>query len=189
MNEKLQYVLFGAVATAFIAFFFLLFQFGPVCASEVRGCFVDPDEPYLIVSPTPTVEVTPTPTEQIEVTVTPTPTNQPKSEDKAPTFAGSSTEAPGVCPDTRPSRVANINVVTTGNKGELEVQWALPNSDRVHIEYGLEKYAQHALLNTANDGNEVIRDLTSGQHYWFRVSGVTGCAVGEPSEWFDPLVP
>ncbi len=142
-------------------------------------------EPTPTVTPTPTEEVTPTPTEEVEVKVTPT-LEQPKTEYVASNKAG---EAPRPCVDTRPSRVANINVVQTGNKGELEVQWALPNSDKVHIEYGLEKYAQHALLNTPNDGNEVIRDLTSNEHYWFRVAGVTGCSVGEPSEWFDPLVP
>lgn len=131
-------------------------------------------------------EVTPTPTEEPEVT--PTPTEEPKGT--PPTFVGSSTEAPGVCGDARPTRVANINVVSHGVKGELEVQWALPTGgDRVHIEYGLGQNAEHALLNTPNDGNEIIGGLNSGSHYWFRVAGVNGCAVGDYSGWFDPIAP
>ena len=118
-----------------------------------------------------------------------TPTEEPRGGGNPPTFAGSSTEAPS-CADRKPGNVANINVITTGNVGELEVQWSLPeNANQAHIEYGLEMFAQHALLNTPNDGNEVIRDLVSGQHYWFRVLGVNGCATGDPSQWFDPLVP
>lgn len=137
------------------------------------------------VTPTPIEEVTPTPTEE----VLPTPTDTvPQSNDKP--LENNSTGTPGECGDVRPDRVANINVTTTGNTGELEVQWSLvENADRVHIEYGLEKYAQHALLDTPDDGNEVIRNLKSGEHYWFRVMAVNGCSVGQPSDWFDPLVP
>lgn len=123
---------------------------------------------------------------------TPTP-EEPKPEEpqgNPPTFAGSSTGAPGVCPINDIGTVANIFVKTTGEKGELEVQWSLPErADQVHIEYGLEQKATHALLNTPNDGSEVIRDLESGKHYWFRVAGVRGCGVGQASGWFDPIVP
>lgn len=108
----------------------------------------------------------------------------------SPTFAGSSTNAPGVCPISNIGDVANIYVKQTGNKEELEVQWSLPeNADQVHIEYGLQQSAEHALLNTPNDGNEVIRNLKSGEHYWFRVAGVRECGVGNYSNWFDPIVP
>lgn len=128
--------------------------------------------------------VTPTPTEE----PTPTP-EQPGTPGNPPTFAGSSTEAPS-CGDVKPGKVANIFVKTTGNSGELEVQWALPEgANKAHIVYGLDKVAQYALLGTDNDGNEVIKDLTSGQHYWFAVAGVNGCAVGDFSNWYDPLVP
>lgn len=129
-------------------------------------------------TPTPTVEVTPTPTEKVE-----------SGGGSAPTFAGSSTEAPQ-CGDTKPGKVANINVVSTGERGVLVVQWALPSgADKAHIEYGLEKEPQHSLLETPNDGNEVIHELNSGQHYWFRVAGVNGCAVGDWSDWYDPIAP
>ena len=150
----------------------------------------DEDCPPIIIDPCDVelkrsiVEVDPC--EEPEVTPTP---EQPKEPSNPPVFAGSSTGTPQ-CGDSKPSNVANINVTVTGNKGELEVQWALPTGgDRVHIEYGLEQNAQHALLNTPNDGNEVIRDLVSGKHYWFRVMAVNGCAVGDPSIWFDPIVP
>lgn len=118
---------------------------------------------------------------------TPTPTKEPEH---VSTLPGSTTETPASCPINDISRVANIFVKTTGNKGELEVQWALPaNADEAHIEYGLEKNATHALLNTPNDGNEVIKGLKSGEHYWFRVAGVRDCGVGAFSDWFDPIVP
>ena len=123
----------------------------------------------------------------------PTPTDEPKDEPKGDNAGdpdGPSTPTVPVCTDKVPGRVANINVVTTGNTGELEVQWSIPEAgNSAHIEYGLEQYAQHALLNTPNDGNEVIKNLVSGNHYWFRVAGVSGCSVGEWSTWYDPLVP
>ena len=123
---------------------------------------------------------------------TPTPTETPKDGGWSPEPEGnrSTTNAPGVCSISDIGNVANINVVTTGNAGELEVQWSLPaNADKVHIIYGLEQKAEHALLNTDNDGNEVIRNLVSGKHYWFAVAGVRGCGVGSYSNWFDPIVP
>ena len=152
--------------------------------------------PTPTVTPTVTVTPTATPTATVTPTVTPeatpsaTPTEEPKQEGGTPpTFAKSTTEAPS-CPVHDIGGVANINVVTTGNSGELEVQWALPeNANKVHIEYGLEQYAQHALLNTENDGHEVIKNLVSGKHYWFRVAGVRDCGVGSWSNWFDPIVP
>lgn len=166
-------------------------------------------------TPTPTEEVTPTPTDTPkdycetlpgvqaedvdcpeEEEPTPTPTDEPRvtptpgEPGNPPTFAGSSTNPPGVCPINDIGNVANINVKTTGNKGELLVQWSIPqNADKVHIIYGLEQHAQHSLLNTPNDGNEVIRNLVSGKHYWFAVAGVRDCGVGSYSRWFDPLVP
>lgn len=115
---------------------------------------------------------------------------EPGQKGTPPTFQGSTTEAPGVCGINDIGNVANIYVKTTGNAGELEVQWSLPeNADKVHIIYGLEQKAEHALLNTPNDGNEVIRDLTSGRHYWFAVAGVRDCGVGNYSNWYDPIVP
>lgn len=122
---------------------------------------------------------------------TPTPTEVPQPGGWSPEPEGNRKPGPpGVCTGEFIGNVANINVVSTGNKGELEVQWALPsNANQVHIEYGLEQNAQHSLLNTPNDGNEVIRNLVSGKHYWFRVAGVDGCSVGNWSRWFDPIVP
>lgn len=163
-------------------------QGNPLHAGDHLGACVEVE-----ITPTPTEEPTPTPTEEPTVTptptdtprVTPTPTEEPKVESRSESGSAS---APS-CGDSKPEKVANINVVTTGNKGELEVQWSLPNSNSVHIEYGLEQFAQHALLNTPNDGHEVIGGLASGKHYWFRVAGVNGCAVGDYSGWFDPIVP
>lgn len=138
------------------------------------------------------VQCLPQPTEEITPTATPeaTPTATP-SGGTPPTFAGSSTEAPGDCDQPKPGRVVNIDVLSTGSKGELDVHWSLPTgAELAHIEYGLtQSGTEHSLLNTPNDGNEIIRSLNSGSHYWFRVAGVNGCAVGEYSDWHDPLVP
>jgi hypothetical protein len=105
-----------------------------------------------------------------------------------PTFAGSSTNAP-VCSDTTPGVVANINVESgTPDDNKVEVQWALPTgANKVHISYGeYGKPYEHALLNTDNDGNEVIGGLKNGVNYNFKVAGVNGCAVGQWSAEFDP---
>lgn len=163
-------------------------------AGDHLGACIEPSPtPTEEPTPTPTEEPTPTPTEEPTPTPTeeptPTPTEEPKQPEVVRVASSGGSSAPGVCGDSKPNKVANIYVTTTGNKGELEVQWALPNSDKVHIEYGLETVAQHSLLNTPNDGNEVIKDLVSGEHYWFRVAGVNGCAVGDYSDWYDPIVP
>ena len=135
-------------------------------------------------------EEEPTPTLSPEPTREPTPTEEPKLPSTPPTFQGSTTEAPVTCPINTVGNTANINVLSTGQKGELEVQWSLPSgADKVHIRYGLEQVAQYALLNTPNDGNEVIGGLTSGSHYWFSVAGVRDDCVGAYSSWFDPIVP
>lgn len=118
------------------------------------------------------------------------PKEEPKGGPSDERFAGSSTEAPGVCSDTKPGDVANINVVTgTPNDSKLEVQWSLPlGADKVHILYGeYGKPYEHALLNTPNDGNEVIDHLKNGVNYNFKVAGVNGCAVGNYSKEFDPM--
>lgn len=173
--------------------------------STVLACFKPPEVPACVsecdeVTPTPTQEPEVTPTEEPEVTPTVEPTKEPEQpviiptsqpepcrENCNPQVQGSTTGSECTIKDI--GDVANINVKGTGKKGELEVQWSLPaNADKVHIEFGLGKKAEHALLNTPNDGNEIIRDLKSGQHYWFRVMGVRECGVGKPSNWFDPIV-
>jgi hypothetical protein len=98
--------------------------------------------------------------------------------------------APGVCSINDIGDVANINVLTgTPNDGMVEVQWSLPqNADKVHIMYGeYGKPYEHALLNTDNDGHEVIGGLKNGVNYNFKVAGVRGCGVGNYSKEFDPM--
>src|SRR3990167_3725983 len=51
----------------------------------------------------------------------PTPTPPQENRVEAP-----STPSASSCSDSKPGNVANINVVTTGNRGELEIQWTLP---------------------------------------------------------------
>lgn len=152
------------------------------------------------VTPTPTDEPTPTPTDEPECEVeceepeiTPTPTEEPCRENcgTPPTFAGSSTEAP-ICSDRVPGKVANIFVATgTPNDGKLEVRWLSdePKGNKAHIRYteGNGENWNHALLNTDNDGIEVIGGLINGTHYNFQVVQVNGCAVGPWSSTYDPL--
>lgn len=140
---------------------------------------------------------TPTPIEE-EPEVTPTPPEEPtEPKEEAggwspePEGNRSTTGEPGVCSDRIPADVANINVLTgTPNDGKVEVQWSLPEgANQVHIRFG--KYSDegypHALLNTPNDGNEIIGELTNGTNYKFQVAGVNGCSVGSWSKMFDPL--
>ena len=101
------------------------------------------------------------------------------------------TQAP-TCSDSVPGKVANIFVATgTPNDGKLEVKWLSdePKGNKAHIRYteGNGENWQHALLNTDNDGNEVIGELKNGVHYNFQVAQVNGCAVGPWSKTYDPL--
>jgi hypothetical protein len=100
-------------------------------------------------------------------------------------------KAPAVCSITNIGDVANIVALTgTPNDGKIEVQWSLPeNADKVHIVY--REYSEsgwtHALLNTPNDGNEVIGELKNGVNYAFAVAGVRDCGVGKFSQEYDPM--
>lgn len=175
MRDK--YILYGIIAGVIASVALLVFLNANAYATSNYVCY---DYLEVDITPTPTEEPTPTPVEEEKHETGGTP----------PVFAGSSTDAPGVCKDDSIGRSANIFVKTTGNTGELEVQWALvPGADRAHIVYGLGQSPEHALLDTENDGSEVIRNLKSGQHYWFAVMGVKGCATGPLSSWYDPIVP
>lgn len=121
----------------------------------------------------------------------PTPTEEPGQPGNPPTFAGSSTDAPGVCTDASIGTVGGIYVDRgVANDGKLEVRWwPAANADRAHIKYtdGEVGDWRYALLNTENDGVQEIGGLQNGKHYWFIVAGVSGCAVGPWSSAFDPL--
>jgi hypothetical protein len=166
-------------------------------------------------TPEPSVEPTPTPTPspipeptceelqncEVEPTPTPTPTATP-SATPTPTPCGDackpkeperSVPTATVCADGVPGGVGNIYVdVGVKNDGKLEVRWsnASPGegATQAHIVYGRYGHgAEHALLNTDNDGVEEIGYLTNGQNYHFRVALVNGCAVGEWSSEYDPM--
>lgn len=132
---------------------------------------------------------TPTPTPTIEPTVTPTPAPCTENCGNAPTFAGSSTNAP-TCGDTKPGDIANITVVGTDTQdGKFLVEWSLPTgADKVHIRY--EEYSQndwpYSALNVPNTGNFEIGGLKNGVNYRVQVAGVNGCAVGNWSAVHDP---
>lgn len=97
---------------------------------------------------------------------------------------------PDVCVNHGVGEVANINVVQGVPDDTVLVQWSLPTgADKVHIIYGETSLGgwQHALLNTANDGNEEIHLLKKGVRYTFAVAGVSGCQVGKWSRSFTSL--
>ena len=119
----------------------------------------------------------------------PTPTEEPKQE--STTSTPSKPSAPQ-CKDWVPGGVANIYVDRgTPNDGALEVRWLSdePIGPEAHIRYtdGDPGDWRYALLNTPNDGVETISGLKNGQHYWFSVAQVNGCAVGTWSGAYDPL--
>jgi hypothetical protein len=93
-----------------------------------------------------------------------------------------------VCGDVAPAKIPNIFVVNAGS-GKLEVRWIPTGGEFAHIFYGAKAgESQYSLINTPNDGVEVIGALNPGQHYWFAVTNGGGCAWSSLSDWFDPIV-
>jgi hypothetical protein len=127
----------------------------------------------------------------------PEPEPEPDPEPVTPEVQVISTETsrayPVSCADGVPGDVHNIYVDTgIPNDGKLEVRWLDSDNEgatKAHIRYtdGQPGDWRYALLNTDNDGSEVIGELTNGVHYWFQVALVNGCAVGNWSDAFDPL--
>ena len=136
------------------------------------------------MSPSPTPSQSPEPTETPVPSETPTPTPSPEVKVETPlTEAGTSS-----CPITAPAKIPNIYVVNAG-KGKLEVRWMPTGGNKAHILYGAEAgKPQHSLIDTDNDGVEVISSLNSGQHYWFSVVNGSDCSWSSPSDWYDPIV-
>lgn len=145
-------------------------------------------------SPSPEVTPSPTPTPSVSPVPSPTPASTPCGSACEPVIPAKSVPTATVCRDAVPGEVANIYVDRgTSNDGKLEVRWlnASPNegAQHAHIVYtdttpGDWKYA---LLNTPNDGTEVIGELKNNQHYWYSVALVNGCSVGNFSTAFDPV--
>lgn len=128
-------------------------------------------------------EPEPTPTEK----PSPTPTPEQKVGDPEP----SKPQAPS-CDAWTPGEVANIYVDRgVPNDNCLEVRWLPkePTSNKAHIKYTNSNPGEwrYALLDTDNDGVELICGLNNGEHYWFTVAQVNSCAVGGFSSAFDPL--
>lgn len=144
-------------------------------------------------SPSPTIEPSPQPTPVPETSPVPTP-EPPCGVECQPVLVAKSVPSPNFCKDAVPGEVANI-FVDRGepNDGKLEVRWLNKEphegAKHAHILYtdtvpGDWKYA---LLNTPNDGIEVIGELKNGVHYWFAVMLVNGCQPGAISAAFDPI--
>ncbi len=167
-----------------------------------NGNHIDWPEDYkaMVCSATPTPSATPVVTPSPTPVVTPTPTPEP-SETPTPSETPESTPTPVVrvetplteagaptCGDVAPAKVPNIFVANAG-VGKLEVRWTPTGGAYAHILYGLEAgKPEHSLLNTSNDGVEVISGLVSGNHYWFSVTNGENCAWSSLSDWYDPIV-
>ena len=121
-----------------------------------------------------------------EPTVTPEPTVAPDTGGPLPTFAGSSTEAPGVCVDDSIGVTANAVALQGTPDDTVTINYALvPNASNVHIVYREEDRGwEHALLNAPNNGNVDIHNLKEGVKYFFSIIGVNGCATGPWSPEF-----
>ena len=93
-----------------------------------------------------------------------------------------------VCSDVAPAKIPNI-FVTNAGVGKLEVRWIPTGGDKAHIFYGeVVGKPTYSLIDTANDGTEIIGSLNSGTHYWFSLVQGNGCAWSSLSDWYDPLV-
>lgn len=151
-------------------------------------------------SPTITPTSTPTATPSASPTQSPVPSESPSPEPSSePTPTATPTpvvrvETPltvagaPVCGDTAPAKIPNIFVDNAG-VGKLEVRWIPTGGDKAHIFYGLEVGKPlFSLIDTPNDGVEVIGGLNSGSHYWFAVTNGSGCAWSQLSDWYDPVV-
>ncbi len=158
-----------------------------------NGCNVSQPTPTAtpILTPTPTLELTPT----ITPTATPsaTVTQTPCGDECKPKEVTKTQPAAGICTAGVPGNVGNIYVATgIPNDNKLEVRWsnASPNegAEKAHIMYtdGKPGDWRYALLDTNNDGTEVIGGLVNGKHYWFVVALVHECSVGSWSNAFDP---
>ena len=133
-------------------------------------------------SESPVPSETPTPSETPEATPSSTPTPEVMVETPL-TEAGVS-----ACDATAPAKVPNI-FVTNAGVGKLEVRWIPTGGNKAHIVYGLEAGKPlFSLIDTPNDGVEVIGNLVSGKHYWFAVTNGDGCAWSQLSNWYDPIV-
>lgn len=138
------------------------------------------------VTPTPTEEITPEPTRPVEPTVTPELTGEPLTPANAPTTAQGTPE----CTDRKPDTIAWATYIPTDTKGEQKIQWANEiGAETVNIRYRLDgedwKYGAVGLPNT---GNYIVKSLKSGKSYWYQIAGVHGCAAGDWSKEFDPIV-
>lgn len=151
-------------------------------------CTPTPGEPIPTVTgepeatPTPTIVEEPTP----EVTRVPEPTSPPND---VVTLRTDTTSTP-TCPAQKPENVNDVWVEADAEgNGEMILRWGVNSQySRVNIVYGLTPGdMRYSLLNTENDGREVIRGLDNGTHYWFSVANLDGCAVGDYAVWRDPM--
>lgn len=149
------------------------------------------DEVEIVCSsstPSATPTATPSATPSVVPTSTVTPSPSPTPEAQVQVFT--TIPRPDYCHSTLPPAPLNLFVDSgTPNDGKVEVRWTpVGGAQLAHIRYGeTQDSFPYALLNTPNDGHEVIGDLKNKQHYWFEVAQVDGNCVGAYSNAFDPM--
>jgi hypothetical protein len=75
-------------------------------------------------------------------------------------------------------------------KGEQEIRWTLPEgAETVNIRYSeVNGDWRYGAIGIPNTGHFTVKGLTSGQSYRYQIAGQHGCAAGEWSAPFDPVV-
>jgi len=140
-------------------------------------------------TPRPTATVTATATATASAEPTAEPTKEPEvTQTPVIVEIGLTVAGVGECAETAPAKIPNIFVKNAG-VGKLEVRWIPSGGEKAHIFYGLKAGSpEHSLINTPNDGVEVIGGLVSGKHYYFAVTNGSGCSWSSLSNWYDPIV-
>lgn len=149
------------------------------------------------ITPTPTVyqceedcdEVTPTPSPTPILTVTPTPTpesTQSGTQGQAPTFAGSSTEAPQCSSSNTTKEAANPHVYRKGD--QAIVKWLPTDGNKVNIYYKDNSASDWQYsVTTENTGYYVINGLGT-RDITFAIQQVNDCSGGTVSNISNPIV-
>lgn len=97
---------------------------------------------------------------------------------------GSSTGPTGapVCVDSKPSKAPVLLSARVSGKNEITLVWGKAGDPVTYylLEYGTEHdHYQYGVANLGDVTSFIVKDLTPGQTYYFRVRGGNNCAPGE----------
>lgn len=138
------------------------------------------------LTPTPEPNPITAPITSPIITLTPTPTETPMSPDSNTSSNNSNASNPAVCNDLRPSSAPELTSIKVINSSEVELDWTKAGDPVSYyiVTYGLEPGKPIYGITHLGDSNTtsvIIGDLYANMSYYFTVSAVNGCAVGEAS--------